>query len=562
MTRPHSPPTDALAPGQRIGPFVLLAPLGAGGSGRIWAAARLGQLGFNKRMVLKVMREDRLSSASARRRFDREACLGGLMCHPNLRAVHDLGSHDGRPYMALSWVDASLAELLQHAPGERLAPEVACWIAMQCCSGLTAAHGWVEQDGRARAIVHRDVSPGNILLSVDGHALLADLAAPEDESAERTPRFFGNLAYAAPEALRQQALDGRADQYSLGCVLFEMLAGAPAFEGDDERAVMFQILERGAPELSRRAPAVPARLAEVVQRCLARQREERFESTSELRAALSACCQERTAFSLERQTAAFIRDVLGARIREREEMMHAAFERYAPSPLGRTDTLPIGHATTRIVVSGASSAPEPSVSGAAVSLRNPALGRWPALAVLFGLVLLVLVYASSRRPVESVVTQASRATPDVTARSPAPGAALPSAPSSGNDGNVSAPASPEPAGARDVHATDAGPRAPTTSSAPAGPGASRAPESTPRSRDTPARPGSRAAGARSPATVARPDPARSTGDPFDGLKPESNPYAAIKAQRDAAKAAGAPREPPPSTAAPAAPAAPPERPQN
>ena len=139
MTRPLLPSVDVWAPGQRFGPFVLLAPLGSGGSGRIWAAARLGQLGFNKRLVLKVMRQDRLSSASARRRFDREACLGGRLRHPNLRAVHDLRSCEGRPYMALSWVDTSLAELLQHAPGERLAPAVVCWIGMQCCSAQPMA---------------------------------------------------------------------------------------------------------------------------------------------------------------------------------------------------------------------------------------------------------------------------------------------------------------------------------------------------------------------------------------------------------------------------------------
>ena len=124
---------ELLAPGQRIGPFLLLTPLGSGGSGRVWAVARTGQLGFTKRMVLKILRQDKLQSERARRRFDLEARLGAQLRHSHLRAVHEVGSHAGGPYLALSWVDASLAELLEHAPGRRLEPSVACWLAIQTC---------------------------------------------------------------------------------------------------------------------------------------------------------------------------------------------------------------------------------------------------------------------------------------------------------------------------------------------------------------------------------------------------------------------------------------------
>jgi serine/threonine protein kinase len=396
-TRPHS--NDSLAPGQRIGPFVLLAPMGAGGSGRIWAVARLGQLGFNKRMVLKVMRQDKLSNPRARERFDREACLGARLSHSNLRAVHDLGSHEGRPYMALSWVDTSLTELLDHAPGRRLSAEVVCWVGMQCCAALAAAHDFVDGTGERRPIVHRDVSPGNILLTLDGHALLADIAAVVNDT-EASPRaegsrFFGSLGYAAPEALKQQPLDPRADLFSLGCVLYEALAGAPAFEGDDEHNVVFQILERGAPDLKKREPEVPDALVKVVERCLERRPEQRFQNASAVSAALSACCQDRSAFQLEQHTAAVIRQVLGAPIREREEALHLAFQRFAPSPFERTDTLPIARAggdpgSTLSLDSGVrsrqASERELSRSGAGIASSGHAPDRgkplWLALALL------------------------------------------------------------------------------------------------------------------------------------------------------------------------------------
>jgi hypothetical protein len=392
-SRPHS--ADTLAPGQRIGPFVLLAPMGAGGSGRIWAVARVGQLGFNKRMVLKVMRHDKLSSSRAHERFDREACVAGSLSHANVRAVHDLGSHEGRPYMAMSWVDTSLAELLEHAPGSALDADVVCWIGMQCCSALGAAHAEVDAVGEPRPIVHRDVSPGNILLTAEGHALLADLTAPTAEplaSPHSGPaherRFFGSLGYAAPEALRQEPLDGRSDLFSLGCVLYEALAGAPAFEGDDEPSVVFQILERGPPELTLRAPSVPAELAAVVHRCLERRPEQRFQSATELRAALSACCRQQSGFALEQRAAAVIQGVLGRRIRAREEAMHLAFQRFAPAPFERTDTLPIAHGardggTTLNILSGTRGAADveresgTSHSGApmAISRRAPTQRR-------------------------------------------------------------------------------------------------------------------------------------------------------------------------------------------
>jgi hypothetical protein len=345
------PSVDTLAPGQRIGPFVLLAPMGVGGSGRIWAVARVGQLGFSKRMALKVMRHDKLSSSRARDRFDREACLGARLNHANVRAVHDLGAHEGRPYMAMSWVDTSLAELLEHASGHALEADVVCWIGMQCCAALEEAHAYIDPTGEPSAIVHRDVSPGNILLTADGHALLADLAAPPRDPrssphAGATPerRFFGSLAYAAPEALRQEPLDGRSDLFSLGCVLYEALAGVPAFEGDDEPSVVFQILERGAPDLGQRLPNLSRDLANLVQRCLERQPNGRFQSAAELRAALSACCKHASAFRLEQRASQVVRDVLGARIRAREEAMHVAFQRFAPSSFERTDTLPIARA--------------------------------------------------------------------------------------------------------------------------------------------------------------------------------------------------------------------------
>ncbi|HEU4577802.1 MAG TPA: serine/threonine-protein kinase [Polyangiaceae bacterium] len=409
---------DLLAPGQRIGPFLLLAPLGAGGAGRVWAVARTGQLGFTKRMVLKVMRQDKLHSERARERFDREARLGAQLRHRHLRGVHELGSHSGRPYMALSWVDSSLAELLELAPDRRLEPSVACWIAIQTCDGLEAAHGHVDHAQRACPIVHGDVSPGNILLTSQGHVLLADLAgdagAPQPDKAEEAApaRFFGSLGYASPEALRGQPLDGRADLFSLGCVLYEVLCGAPAFEADDERSLLYQVLEREPPELRQRAPEVTPELAAVVRRALARRVEERFQSAEEMSAALRACVRGQSAFRLEERSAALIQRVLGERLRAREEEMRGVLQRFSASQFERTDTLPIasaapGRATTTL----RAGVLEPVSEGAAAVSRSaePAArlksGRWGFWAIAFVALSLAVGYAVStlrRAPLQAV----------------------------------------------------------------------------------------------------------------------------------------------------------------
>jgi serine/threonine protein kinase len=353
----HSTPVS-LAPGQRVGPFVLLAPLGSGGSGRVWAAARIGRLGFSKRLALKVLRGDKLSSLRARRRFEEEARLGAQLSHPNLRAVHDLGSHEGRPFMALRWVETSLEELLQQSPGRRLPPEVVCWFGIQCCDALTAAHGFTNAAGHVAPVVHRDVSPGNILLTAQGHVLLSDLAGSADRASSPGERpsgaepdghsasppgnaFFGSLGYASPEALKQEALDGRADLFSLGCVLYEALSGAPPFDGESEHALVFQVLEQGAPDLRGRAPELPETVIGVVARAMARAREARYDSAAALGRALGACVAGRSAFELEEMAAASIRSALGEKIRAREEAMYRAYERYSRARAEQTDTLPI-----------------------------------------------------------------------------------------------------------------------------------------------------------------------------------------------------------------------------
>jgi eukaryotic-like serine/threonine-protein kinase len=397
---------------------MLLAPLGSGGSGRVWAAVRVGQLGFTKRMALKLLRHEKLGSSRAVQRFDREAQLGARLNHPNIRAVHDLNSHEGWPYMAMRWVETSLEELLEHAPEHKLPPDVACWLGIQCLAALAAAHAHVDAQGVPCPIIHRDVSPGNILLSAEGHVLVSDLAATIDSDSgspgSSDARFFGNIAYASPEALNEQALDGRSDVFSLGCVLYQCLSGAPPFVADNEHSLVYQVLTQGPVDLRQRAPEVPEALAAVVRRAMAREPEQRFASADAMANALSGCVEALSAFSLEARTTALIRETLGDRLRAREEAMHLAFQRFSLSQTGRTDTLPIarGYDDVDRGARGSVAVATHTGSGGVVASLPLRLPRGRQLGLLLGLLaLLAVLYLRStvRNPAPSDVAPSAAA---------------------------------------------------------------------------------------------------------------------------------------------------------
>jgi serine/threonine protein kinase len=339
-----------LASGTRIGPYTLLSPLGRGGAGYVWTAVRQGALGFTQRTALKISRADRWDNDKARRRFEREARVGSALRHPNIRSIHDLGSVGPCQYMSMRWVDSSLSELLEHTPGHKLEPSVAAWLALQSCAALDRAHRFTGLDGAALPIVHRDVSPDNILLTYTGQVLLSDFAGSLTEADPDAPAssrsgaegeaFFGKLAYAAPEALRGEPLDARADIFSIGCVLFEMLGGRPAFRASDDHSLMLAVLSGQSPKLGELAPRTPSALIEIVQTCLASERERRFENAEALRQALCACVRS-SAFELEEITGEALRETLGERLKRRELELSTAISRLGAPRNPVTETLPL-----------------------------------------------------------------------------------------------------------------------------------------------------------------------------------------------------------------------------
>jgi serine/threonine protein kinase len=282
--------TPSMASGEQLGPYEVVAPLGAGGMGEVYRArdTRLG-----RDVALKVLPAASASDPDRVQRFEREARMVAALSHANVLAVHDVGSHAGRSYAAFELLEGqTLAQRLEHGPlGVRKAVEYA----VQICQGLAAAH--------ARGIVHRDLKPENVFVTRDGQVKILDFglarptprALPAVAAEGRTltePGFLiGTVGYMAPEQARGQRADARSDIFALGAILYEMLAGRRAFAGDTPADTLAALLTQDPPVITTISRAVPRGLDRVVRRCLERNPEERFQSARDVAFGLQAAVE-------------------------------------------------------------------------------------------------------------------------------------------------------------------------------------------------------------------------------------------------------------------------------
>jgi serine/threonine-protein kinase len=253
--------------------------LGRGGMGVVYLAThrRLG-----RKAALKVLVSDLVDVESFRERFLLESQLAASLDHPNVIPIYDADQFEGVPYIAMRYVEGTS---LQAMIGKRgVSPERLLPVVEQVAGALDAAHG--------AGLVHRDVKPDNILIEESsGHVYLSDFGlAKQTESAglTRTGLFLGTAAYCAPEQIEGKALDGRADVYALGCVVFHCLAGRPPYEKDTEAAVILAHLTEPPPALSMLRPGFPSRLDSVIATAMAKQPEDRYPTAGSFAAACRA----------------------------------------------------------------------------------------------------------------------------------------------------------------------------------------------------------------------------------------------------------------------------------
>ncbi|MFN2454156.1 MAG: protein kinase [Pyrinomonadaceae bacterium] len=282
----------ALPSGTRLGRYEIRSLLGAGGMGEVYRAR---DPKINRDVAIKVLPASLSADVERLRRFEQEAQAAGALNHPNILVIYDVDTHDdGAPYVVSELLEGeTLRERLGGAP---LPQRKAVEYALQIAHGLAAAH--------QKGIVHRDLKPENLFITKDGHVKILDfglakLIEPADTSAAQTDVptrkvntgagvVLGTIGYMSPEQVRGQPADHRADIFSFGAVLYEMLSGRRAFRGDSAIETLNAILKEEPPDLTAVNSQVAPGLERVAQHCLEKRPEQRFQSASDVAFALEA----------------------------------------------------------------------------------------------------------------------------------------------------------------------------------------------------------------------------------------------------------------------------------
>jgi len=278
-----------LPAGTRLGPYEILSPLGAGGMGEVYRA-RDSKL--DRDVAIKVLPLSIAGDPDTFDRFEREAKAVAALSHPNILAIHDFGDHDGIAYAVMELLEGeTLRGKLNAGP---IPQNQALDYALQIAKGLSAAH--------ERGVLHRDLKPENVFVSKDEHVKILDFglakrveaASPGDETSGPTVAshtqpgtVMGTIGYMSPEQVRGLPLDHRSDVFSFGTILYELLSGKRPFKRDTAGDTMAAILRDEPPELSESGRVIPPALANIVQHCLEKSQDDRFQSAKDIVFALS-----------------------------------------------------------------------------------------------------------------------------------------------------------------------------------------------------------------------------------------------------------------------------------
>ncbi len=274
-----------LSAGSRLGPYEILAPIGAGGMGEVYRAR---DERLRREVAVKVLPASFSQDPERLHRFEQEAQTAGGLNHPNITAVYDLGSHDGSPYIVTELLEGET--LRARLSGGALPVRKATDYGIQIAHGLAAAH--------EKGIVHRDLKPENLFVTKDGRVKILDFGlakltelegqtSPQTNLPTATPGtepgvVLGTLGYMAPEQVKGKPADQRSDIFAFGAVLYEMLSGSRAFHRDSAAETMSAILREEPPDLSATNKNVEPGLERVVRHCLEKNPEERFHSAHDL----------------------------------------------------------------------------------------------------------------------------------------------------------------------------------------------------------------------------------------------------------------------------------------
>ncbi len=307
--------------------YELLLELGRGGMGRVYLARVSGLGGFQRLVALKTCHPHLADEQDFSRMFLQEARTAGQIGHPNVVSVIDVGQSGQELYLVMDYLEGiGLSNLLKQLKRqERLLPlEVALRIALDTLAGLHAAHELTNLEGVHQGLVHRDISPANILVGLDGCARVLDFGIAKVAASSQVTRqghIKGKLGYLAPEQFSDGGIDRRTDLYAMGVTLWEMLAGDTLYANKTDKETISSILSGSRPELDEIRNDLPSGLMEVLDKSLEAEPDERFSSADEFAAALESLGVRAAS---AREVAEFVKPMCAAELEHRREQIKSA----------------------------------------------------------------------------------------------------------------------------------------------------------------------------------------------------------------------------------------------
>jgi len=318
--------------GQVLGRYELVLPVARGGMAEVWAARLHGSRGFRKLVAIKTILRGAIDDARMEQMFLAEAELASRIQHPNVVQTLELGEHAAGLYLVLEWVEGlSLSALLSESSVHGGLPlPIAVNLVGQACKGLHAAHELTDENGVLLGVVHRDISPQNVLVSFSGTVKVVDFGIAKATAAASTlteaGEVKGKLAYMAPEQLLGgNSVDRRADIFSMGTLLYAMTTGRHPFRGDHPSSTLRNLTERGSvPPPSSHVEDYPSALEQVVLKALKKDPKDRFATAHEMLQALERAIPEALERSFDTKVAEFVAKVAGSSGSERHQRIREA----------------------------------------------------------------------------------------------------------------------------------------------------------------------------------------------------------------------------------------------
>ena len=359
--------------GTRLDRYELIGELASGGMATVFLARLPGVAGFQRMFAIKRLHPHLSNEQEFVEMFLDEARLAARIHHPHVVPILEIGTSDAGYYVVMEFIEGdSLAKLVSKklSKGGLLPPGVALRIGIDALLGLHAAHELQDEYGQPTHLVHRDVSPQNILVGVDGSARITDFGvarASSRLSATRSGQLKGKLAYMAPEQARGGDLDRRADVFAMGIVLWEALSGRRLFKAENEMATLNRVLFEPIPRLLDVEPSIPEAIDEVIMRSLDRDPDKRYSTAAEFADAVESASFGVLRLASVRDVAGFVQEVLGDDIAQSRDVVRTWMTQNEMAPTSRA----ISSASGSYVLSTQTPSNSPPVSITAASMAVP-----------------------------------------------------------------------------------------------------------------------------------------------------------------------------------------------